>query len=431
MSNAFDHLHIKRHTKGSSNELSFDVLDAARDASESKPRRFRGLRTPGVFRPTRPAEDRQTVPQQEPLIPVENEGSIGEDLSEGLAGQDNFVEAPAIPLPTTPAAGRDHMARGKSALSEEAEVARRKHRRRYRLIIMWTIVTIAAIAAVLVAAYMGYQHNEKIELFQTHFNGLVDKLVEADASVPLMETFMENPFVSSEENRTALKEAIKNSNSTLDQLSADLTDAYQFAVTEEDELALEQVETARAARSAMMTSTSSALDAVDAAVMESSEVNAAWHSVLGADEVARSAAALANSADNDDLIKQSRDQSKDAQDKMRSVKASIEKVAKERSDLDLSAYIAYLDKRIESLDHAIATSEALLAGDKEKAASENEAYNRADEEAAVLAQGIPLSSEDAVEGTFEETVKACVADYREAREKAVESDLLIRQYLKE
>ena len=181
----------------------------------------------------------------------------------------------------------------------------------------------------------------------------------------------------------------------------------------------------------MMASASSALDAVDAAVMESSEVNAAWHSVLGADEAARSAAALANSADNDDQIKQSRDQSKDAQDKMRSVKTSIEKVAKERSDLDLSAYIAYLDKRIESLDHAIATSEALLAGDKEKAASENEAYNRADEEAAVLAQGIPLSSEEAVEGTFEETVKACVADYREAREKAVESDLLIRQYLKE
>ena len=153
--------------------------------------------------------------------------------------------------------------------------------------------------------------------------------------------------------------------------------------------------------------------------------------MLGADEAARSAAALANSANNDDQIKQSRDQSKDAQDKMRSVKTSIEKVAKERSDLDLSAYIAYLDKRIESLDHAIATSEALLAGDKEKAASENEAYKRADEEAAVLAQGIPLSSEEAVEGTFEETVKACVADYREAREKAVESDLLIRQYLKE
>ena len=140
------------------------------------------------------------------------------------------------------------MARGKSALSEEAEVARRKHRRRYRLIIMWTIVTIAAIAAVLAAAYTWYQHNEKIELFQTHFNGLVDKLVEADASVPLMETFMENPFVSSEENRTALKEAIKNSNSTLDQLSADLTDAYQFAVTEEDELALEQVVNAQEQR---------------------------------------------------------------------------------------------------------------------------------------------------------------------------------------
>ena len=431
MSNAFDHLHIKRHTRGSSNELSFDVLDAARDASESKSKRYRGIRTPSVFRPTRPIEDRQAIPQQEPLISVEDEESGNEEPLEGLVGQDNFVEAPAMPLSTTPSAGRDHMARGKSALSEEEEVARRKQRRRYRLIIIWAFVTIAAIAAVLVAAYTWYQHNEKIELFQTHFNGLVDKFVEADASVPLMEAFMNNPFGSSEEDRTALREATKNSKPILDQLSADLANAHQYAVTEEDELALEQVETARSARSTMMTAASNALEAVEAAVAQSSEVNTAWHSVLGADEVARSAAVLANSADNEDQVKQSRDQSKDAQDKLKSVKASIEKVAKERPDLDLSVYIAYLDKRIESLDHAIATSDALLAGDREKAASENEAYNRTDEEAAALAQGIPLSSEEAVESTYEETVRSCVADYREAREKTVDSDLLIRQYMKE
>ena len=115
---------------------------------------------------------------------------------------------------------------------------------------------------------------------------------------------------------------------------------------------------------------------------------------------------------------------------MQSILEEMEKLASKRADLDLADHIAYLQKRIESLDFAIATSDALLKSDKADAATQNEAYNNADRQAAQIAEKLPLSAEQTVEKAYEEQVRAYISDYESARNKAIESDALIRQYLR-
>ena len=56
---------------------------------------------------------------------------------------------------------------------------------------------------------------------------------------------------------------------------------------------------------------------------------------------------------------------------------------------DFSQYFDYIGKRQESLGYAIASDDAILAKNKEEATAQNNAYNIADAEAAVLAKSLP------------------------------------------
>lgn len=414
MSNAFDHLHIKRNTAGSSNELSFDVLDAARDGYVPKKKRFGRLGGPQVLRPVRQEEPEPTVQkveqpaQPQPREPVQRS-----------------VESQAVlPRPSV------HRATGKSALSLQEEVTSRKRSRRSRTIRVAFVSTIVAVAMMVATAYVGYQHYEEMQLFKEKLDSLVQLFVEADEAIPLTDAFMADPFGVTSEELDRMQEATTKAMVSLKQLADERVLAEAFKVNDQDELALAQMDEAAANRQDMIDAALRAVEVVYDSEAQSSEVNAVWHKVLGADEAARAAAVAANAADTDEAIEAAREQTKDAREQLQGILADLEKISLSRQDLDLSDHIAYLEKRIESLDHAIATSDALLKSDKAKAASENDLYNEADQQAAQIAEKLPLSAERTVEEAYESQMRACKADYEAARNKAIQSDLLIRQYLR-
>lgn len=414
MSNAFDHLHIKRHTAGSSNELSFDVLDAARDGYAPKKKRFGRSSGPQMLRPVRQEEpppkasEAEPVSQPQPREPVQRS-----------------VASVAEPSRTS-----YHSAAGKSALSAQEEVTSRKRDRRWRSIRIGIAASVVAIAMMVGTAYVGYQHYEEMQLFKGKFDSLVQLFVEADAAIPLTDTFMADPFGATDDELQKMQEATSGAALSLQQLEDERALALPYAVNEQDELALEKLGEASANRQDMMDAALRAVEVVNYSDAQSSEVNAVWHKVLGADEAARAATAAANVADSDEAIEDARAQTVAAQNQMREILEELEKLAAARTDLDLSNHIAYLKKRIESLDLAIATSDALLKSDKKGAATQNDAYNEADRLAAEIAEKLPLSAEQTVEEAYEEQVRACIADYDSARNKAIQSDALIRQYLR-
>ncbi|MBR0404726.1 MAG: hypothetical protein IJI68_05940 [Eggerthellaceae bacterium] len=414
MSNAFDHLHIKRHTAGSSNELSFDVLDAARDGYVPKKKRFGRLSGPQMLRPVRQEEPPPKVVDAEPTVQPEPREPVQRSV--------------ANPAATTRPSY--HRAVGKSALAAQEEVTSRKRDRRWRSIRIGIIASVVAVAMMVATAYVGYQHYEEMQLFKGKFDSLVQLFVEADAAIPLTDTFMADPFGATEEEISEMQEATSKAALSLQQLEDERALAVPYAINEQDELALERLGEASSNRQDMMAAALKAAEVVSYSEVQSSEVNAVWHKVLGADEAARAATAAANAANTDEAIKDAREQTVAVRKQMQSILEEMEKLASKRVDLDLADHIAYLQKRIESLDFAIATSDALLKSDKEDAAIQNEAYNEADRQAAQIAEKLPLSAEQTVEEAYEEQVRACISDYESARNKAIESDALIRQYLR-
>ena len=413
MSNAFDHLHIKRHTAGSSNELSFDVLDAAREGYAPKKKLFGRREGPQMLRPVKQEAQPQKPSEAEAVPQPAFEADVPDPVERVKEEHTSY-----------------HRAVGKSALSSQVEVTSRKRERRVRSIRIGAVATVIAVAMMVATAYVGYRQYEEMQLFQSKFDSLVQLFVKADEAIPLVDSFMLDPFGATSEEIDGMGQAIAQAEVVLKQLDDERALAFAYTVTDRDQQALDQVEKALAYRQDMMVAATAAAKVVSESNVESSEVNAVWHKVLGADEAARSATAAANAASTDEGISNARDQTKKARDDFKAILEELKSIAKSRTDLDLAGHIAYLEKRIESLDHAVATSEALLKSDKEEAKVQNDAYNEADREAVALAEQLPLSAEQTVDETYEDKVLSHRKDYETARDGAIQSDALIRQYLR-
>ena len=153
-----------------------------------------------------------------------------------------------------------------------------------------------------------------------------------------------------------------------------------------------------------------------------------WTDVLNADQLAREAISEANKATKPETASSALESIRNAKDGFASALADIQDL-RATYGVDLSAQQAYLEKKVEALEYAIETSEALLAGNREAAKEANDRYNDADEEAALLAASLPPSPSDAVRNRFEVMMDEYLIRYNEARNRTVEADSVIREYL--
>ena len=154
--------------------------------------------------------------------------------------------------------------------------------------------------------------------------------------------------------------------------------------------------------------------------------------MLDADQMAREAVSEANKASTQEATSA-------VIDKTRSALEGIAQARAELADMsavyriDFSAQDAYLAKKTEALEKSIETSEALLAGDRSAATNANDAYNQADSAAAAaeLAEALPPSIGGLVHDQFERNMGELQKRYTEARDRTVEIDSVIRQYLQQ
>ena len=117
-------------------------------------------------------------------------------------------------------------------------------------------------------------------------------------------------------------------------------------------------------------------------------VGEAWQQTGEADSLAREAAQLAGE-NSQEAITRSTELSNEASALFSDVRATIEALAQEDARW-IERQIAYLDKRIEALEYAVASNDALLARDTAVAVEQNDAYNAADKEATSLAAALPI-----------------------------------------
>lgn len=393
MAGPFDHLHIKGRTAGSSNELSFDVLDAAR--SELEPQKRSSLL---------------------PSTPKVAQGSF-----HGVSGTSTFAAAP--------------------------EVTRRKKARRAHTVRIWLIGLLAVAALVGAGAYFGYGYYRTTMDFKGQYNALIERLVDIDKTMVEIDTFMEDPAavisaaapseqesdVLGETKRySAVEELFGQSESIsreLKAISAESQQMREMASKDDDRAALAQVALASSAREEMLQNAENALSVARDAEEKVAKTSEAWDMVLEADGIARDAAEQANAARTEEATLEARQATEKARHDFEEAREALVLLESGKPSINFSDEKKYIEKRIESLDSAIRTANYLLANDREGATNANNAYNAADKEAVALAKNLPESESEKVVKAYESQLENSQKKYDDNRAAATTADSAIRAYL--
>ena len=377
MAGPFDFLHIKGRTAGSSNELSFDVLDAARNGLDDKKSRT--------------------------------------------------SRAPSGPKPSQ---GTYHGVAGTSTLSAVPEVERRKKARRARSARLWVLTFLVLAALVGSAAFFGVRFYQQKVDFNGHFNTLIERLVEVDKTLVEVETLMKNPLDATQEtDRTTAVKQLSQMERELDSIADEAASMKGGTTSDTDEVALEQVQDAAKARRAMFVAAEDAFTLSDQVAKQAKAADDAWMKVLKADEQARAATAAANAATTTEATEQARNLTEEALEVLNGARADLEAVNKQVPSVSFSKYFAYIDKRAEALNAALQTADALLAWDRTDATAANETYNQADRAAVALAEELTESVGELVKASFDERLARIKDDYSSARAQAATADSALRAYL--
>lgn len=375
MAGVFDFLHIKQRTAGSSNELSFDVLEHKSVEADEKTRAAKLPKTPSVSK------------------------------------------------------GSYHGVAGTSTLSGQAEVEKRKKARRSYRLRLQVVAAIVIIALIAVGVYSGVRIHEERMDFASRANSLVDRLSNVDEELVVIDEMMADPLNGEyAEKMAGVIEDMPKLTTELNRISVDAQTLAAIAGDDRSKTLVGQVSKAALARNGMMSVAGESFRFSAEARGQVDRSNKAWTDVLNADQLAREAISEANKATTPEAARSALDKLRSANEGFTGALAEINDISSTYG-VDLSAQQAYLEKKTEALGHAIETSEALLAGDRDGAKKANEKYNDIDAEAVELAAVLPPTPTDAVHERLEAMMGEYVNRYNEARNKTVEADSIIREYL--
>lgn len=444
--------HIKRHTVGTSNEISFSVLDAAKnalDGDEASPSEhgpfgrialftLPGKRKKPVATPTKPeglhlpggdfvaVDDDVALPfsssKRGSDVPGVRIGAIGSS-SESSSSAATSAKPDAMPSAVS------SLAAPKVQRSPEEEIARRKARRKLSKIV--AIAVIAAISLALIGAggvYL-YQDHEKFQTNVSRLDESLAMLAKVDETLLTLDDAVEHPFDDgAEEKRARVRDQLSDATAELDSADEKARIASSELRDSKDKEAANQAVAAISARRSMLETGTVLMQAADGVEEAAKQIDEAWSAVLSADEKVREAAELVTET-TEENVTASKEKTTEARTLLETARDGFHSAQETYDVIDVSALVAYVDKRIEALGFALASDDAFLARNKEEAAAQNEAYNIADAEAATLAKALPSDPSSTVFEAYEEATVDLQKAYSTARSQAGAADAFLRDYL--
>lgn len=389
MAGVFDFLHIKKHTAGSSNELSFDVLEQMSVEADGKAKKK--------------SASKETLP-----ISSSNGAKTPKASKGSFAGVANTT-----------------------TLSGQAEVEKRKKARHAHRLRVQAAVLVAVVVLVAMGIFAFTRFHEEQADYTDRVTALVDRISAVDDELLEIDALMADPLDEGQAAaRTKALADMPKMMTELNKISVDVQTLARAPLDDNAKVVVDQLGKATQARNGMINCAAEAFRTSADAADQVNRANTVWNDVLKADQLAREAIADANKAATQEATSAVIDKTR----------AALEGIAQARSELaemsavyhiDFSAQDAYLAKKAEALEKSIETSEALLAGDRSAATNANDAYNQADSAAAELAEALPPSIGGLVHDQFERNMGELQKRYTEARDRTVEIDSVIRQYLQQ
>lgn len=440
--------HIKRHTKGTSNEISFSVLDAAREALDGG-RAEKEKRGPfghvSLF--TLPARRKKPsgTPTKEKGLPLSTGDFVSVDDKEVSSRFDAFdFAAPTMggaQVASSDKARRSRSSSSASAVSRKAsipskpvrspeeEIALRKARRKLSKVVAAVVISLTMVVLLSLGGMYLYNDLKSHQSNVAQLDEALDLVNQADEVIVELDDVISHPFDEGMAQRR------KDVYSQLESASLQLNQADEKARASSlnlnesrDKEAANQTVAAIAARRSLIESGAELLKESSKAETAAINLRNAWNEVLRADSLARDAAKLVKNTTAEN-VQASKDKTNEALAAFNTAYSALSEVQRAYGEADMSALFSYVEKRIESLGYAIASDDAFLAKNKEEASAQNEAYNVADAEAVALAKAIPEKPETLVYEAYEQVVSSMEGSYSTARLQAGTADAFIRDYL--
>ena len=338
--------HIKRNTEGTSNEISFSVLDAAKNSLDGE-----GGSSPfgtiSLF----------TLPGKKKHIstPSKDEGLAltQREASRSAARAQSRSERRQRRLEQKRASGvarESHSAR--EPRSFDAEVASRKRARKRGRLIVSSVLTVVLLSVAGGLTWWGFGTYQDQQTYKgvlssavSELSGTDDLLAEIDAVVVDLAN-NDVTFLSVDDMLDVQKKVQDGKSTCIDELDAAEEAVGQVAINSSSEASnapdLKVVDTITARRQ-MMTSGAAIIDDTVSALQARQEVTKGWQLVLAADGLAREAADIASSATSADM-QASTEKSQQAIESFSKAKTALQNAEQLFPQLDLSAYMSYIDK---------------------------------------------------------------------------------------
>ncbi|MEG1253682.1 MAG: hypothetical protein RSD25_02020, partial [Raoultibacter sp.] len=255
------------------------------------------------------------------------------------------------------------------------------------------------------------------------------EIEQADKTIVAMDELINAPL--DEENVGKIKgiqESLASASALLDSAEATAHRAFDGMRDSADKEAADQALSSITARKVMIDEGSRIMQATINAHQAALEVSSAWEDILAADATARQAAAAVSltTAAN---VALSKEKTTSALDQFTTAKTKLSTAAKAYASADMHLLNEYLNKRIEAMNYALVSDEAILVQDKKTADTNNEAYNKADAQATALAQQFPADPLQPIYAAYDTNTAASFASYNEARRAVGAADSFLRDYL--
>lgn len=439
--------HIKRHTEGTSNEISFSVLDAAKNALEEGRGAKRGRGLFGKVTIVPPSSSGQAAPPtlsgdaSAPIKSRKNTKSAKSvkptKPSKAAKVSSATTFAPTSAISSTPVMPSAQTKMNMSASapaparSPEVEIARRKARRKLSKVVAISAVAMISLALLAFGGWYLYQDYQHQQANVTQLDEALSLLSEADDTVLLLDEIVEQPFADDAATKIAsVSSQLDSANDALSRADELARAASTELKKTEDKEVANQAVAAIAARKTLLSTGEAMMATATDAQTAGEHLTTAWEYLLDSHEKAQEAAQLVEET-TEENVKESQERTNEAIAALESARSELVSAQEVFPSIDTDSINAYIDKRIEAFGYALASDEAFLTRNKEEATAQNDAYNTADAEAAELAKELPDDILTLVQTAYSVQTDAQAKTYSTARSQAAAADAFIRDYLGE
>jgi hypothetical protein len=402
-------VHIKHRTAGTSNELSFDVLEAKKNEADggnaSGKRWSRGFRAKKAERGT----------------PFAGRGSSNAAYAGGAMPQlytnDVAQAAKNIELARLPYE------------NPAAEIVRRKRKRsRSRaLSVALGAAVIAAIAFLMVTEVTRYLSDQEATLATLKTS--LETVEEADQTIVAMDKLVAMPpNRQNESDARRVLESLPEANGLLDKAHEQATWASGSLFNGRDREAANRAVTAIEGRREMATQGQMMLTDAIAAKEAASSMDEAWALLLEADTFASQAGELVQDTTTDN-VNASMEASHEAMARFEQAQDLVQKAQTRYPEADVTPYAKYIEKRMRGQEAALESDAAILLMDRGSAEEQSQNLYSYDLEAAEIAKGFPDDPTKPITDACNEKQAELGEKYDQARSQAASADAYLREYL--